>query len=127
MKNLSILLLIFSAFFTQQLSAQVDRNIGRDYSQPKKKKENVDYVEISAQKLADNLTLDSFQQAVVKDMLKVNQTEYEKIMALDIPKESKIEKVQELYEKFNTKLTGILNPEQVKKYEEMQAKAKKKK
>lgn len=127
MKKIAILLLIFTTYFTQDLTAQVNRDIGRSYAQPKKKKDNIDYLELSSQKLAENLSLDSFQQAVVKDMLKANQTDYERIMALDIPNESKSGKVQELYEKFNTKLSEILNTEQLKKFQEMQEKSKKKK
>lgn len=127
MKSLSILLLVFSAIFTQHLAAQVDRNIGRSYSKPKKQKDTTDYLELSSQMLAESLQLDSFQQAVVKDLLKVNQAVQDNILAEDIPNESKTEKILALHEKFNGKVMEILTPEQAKKYEEMKEKKKKKK
>ena len=127
MKKIALLLFVFSALFAQQLSAQVDRNIGRSYAKPKKKKDTTDYLELTVQKLGETLSLDSFQQAIVKDLLKSNQAEQEKIIMLEIPTESKEEKILELHEKFNAKLVAILTPEQAKQFEELQSKSKKKK
>ena len=121
-----LFILIFLLSGASNVQAQLNRNIGRSYDTPKKKKDNVDYVELSVQLLVENLSLDSFQEAVVKDILKNSQGEQEKILVLDIPNESKNEQLLAVRENVNTKIVAILNPDQIVKFEEMKKKGKKK-
>ena len=121
-----LFMLIFLLSGALNVQAQLNRNIGRSYDTPKKKKENVDFVELSVQLLVENLSLDSFQEAVVKDILKNSQVEQEKVLVLDIPNESKNEQLLAVRENVNTKIVAILNPDQIVKFEEMKKKGKKK-
>ncbi len=121
-----LFMLIFLLSGALNVQAQLNRNIGRSYDTPKKKKDNVDFVELSVQLLVENLSLDSFQEAVVKDILKNSQVEQEKVLVLDIPNESKNEQLLVVRENVNTKIVAILNPEQIVKFEEMKKKGKKK-
>ena len=120
--------IFFTLFFLLAISnveGQVNRNIGRSYDTPKKKKQP-DYVELSVQHLTENLSLDSFQEAVVKDILKSSQVEQEKILLLEIPNESKNEQLLAIRENVNNKITAILNPNQIEKFEALKNKVKKK-
>ena len=104
----------------------VDRSLtGQTTPSKKKPQEKVDVVELSMQKLTEELTLDSFQAAVIKQLLEDNRKEEEKIIAEDIPNESKFEKIIALREKMNAKIKGVLQPEQVEKFEKMGKKKKK--
>jgi hypothetical protein len=106
----------------------VDRSLtGQMTEQHKTKKqpEKVDIVELSVQKLTQELTLDSFQAAVITQLLEDNQKIEEKIVVEDIPNESKVEKIVILREKLNGKIKEILRPDQIEKFSAMSKKKKK--
>lgn len=105
----------------------VDRTLtGQMYEHRKKgTPEKEDRIELSIQKLTRELTLDSFQAAVIQQLLEANQKEEASIVAQDIPDESKIEKIVAQREKMNGKIKEILTPEQREKFEKMGKKKKK--
>lgn len=97
----------------------VDRTLnGQAYERSKKKKEEkIDYVELSMKKLEEDLKLDSFQSAVIKQLLEANQADQNKIIAEDIPEESKIEKIMASRAKLNDKIKEYLRPDQLETFE----------
>jgi len=121
-----LLIIIILLLGASNVQSQVNRNVGRSYDTPKKKKKNIDYVELSVQQLSQTLSLDSFQEAVVKDILKSSKVEQEKILLLEIPNESKNEQLLAVRDDVNKKIIAVLNPNQIEKFEEMKNKAKKK-
>jgi Spy/CpxP family protein refolding chaperone len=104
--------------------AQMDRRVSREYRAPKKP-EKVDVVAKSIEIIAGELSLDSFQQAVVRNLIEENQDEQSKIMSTDAPAEAKSEKLLALQRKFNDDIKKILTPEQAAKYDALTNKKKK--
>ena len=121
-----ILILFLLLAGASNVQAQVNRNVGRSYDTPNKKKKNIDYVALSVQQLSKELTLDGFQEAVIKDILKSSTVEQEKILLLEIPNESKNEQLLAVRDEVNKKIIAVLTPIQIEKFEEMKEKAKKK-
>jgi hypothetical protein len=105
----------------------VDRSLtGQMYEHKKKQQpEKVDKIELSIKKLTEELTLDSFQVAVVQQLLEANKKEEDIVVAQDIPDESKVEKIVALRERTNTKIKEILTPEQLEKFGNLGKKKKK--
>jgi len=91
----------------------------------KKDNEKVDVVQVTLDKLTNALTLDNFQQAVVRQLLADAQKEQERIFSQDAPDESKREQAIALGDKLNAKINELLNPEQKEKFAELQKKKKK--
>jgi Spy/CpxP family protein refolding chaperone len=81
-------------------------------------------IEMVVQKFTDDLKLDSFQAAVIKQLFASNVAEQERILAEEIPDESKVEKIIASREKMNVKVKEILTPEQTAKFEAMGKKKK---
>jgi hypothetical protein len=109
-------------------TAGVDRSLTGQYSGNKKKKEkktDEDYVDESVAKLTTELTLDSFQAAVLKQLLLEEQEKAKKTIAEDIPNESKNEKIKASKEILNAKIIDFLAPEQREKFEKLLRKNKK--
>ncbi len=105
----------------------VDRSIAREqYMTKKKKPQKIDYVALSIEKLNEKLSLDSFQEAAIGQLLKEDEQAENKIAEDDSPVEAKYEKIVGMREKLNTQIKELLRPEQVAKYEEMSKKKKKK-
>jgi hypothetical protein len=139
MKSCSKIGFIIIFIFSAKMSAQyddsgnrryggVDRSLtGQQYESPKKKKNNekVDMVEASMTKLDADLSLDSFQSAVIRKLLEDNQVLELRIVDEDIPMESKTEKIIALRLKLNEKIKDILTPEQKEKFDNMMKKKKK--
>ena len=121
-----VLILFLLLAGASNVQAQVNRNVGRSYDTPNKKKKNIDYVALSVQQLSKELTLDGFQEAVIKDILKSSTVEQEKILLLEIPNESKNEQLLAVRDEVNKKIIAVLTPIQIEKFEEMKEKAKKK-
>lgn len=128
---LSIVVFLFNANFANaqmgMMNNGMDRSIGSgQYRNDQKKPEKVDYIAASIKTLDKELTLDDFQKAVIKKMLEENQNKVEQVIALDIPQESKIEKITELRKNLDSKILTILNPEQNEKFIKMKEKIEKK-
>src|SRR5688572_17032055 len=75
----------------------MDRGIGvNQYGNGAKKKpttdEKINPIEQALNNLEKELTLDTFQKAVVKDFMEKNLAEETKVLEQDIPEEAKIEK-----------------------------------
>ena len=126
MKKISISLIIFLIFNT--VYAQVDRTVGRtpQYHREKPKADKKDFVELTLEYLKEKLSLDSFQEAAIKVYLIENQTNAEKIHNSDISNDDKKIKFEEAVKDFDEKLLKILNPEQIKVFEELTKKNKEK-
>ena len=129
-------LILFFLLFAASASAQyyhnpnrpgVDRSLAALPSTQTsvKKQEKPDVVEINIQKLKDALALDSFQEAVARQLLSDAQKQEEIVFGEDIPQPSKFEKIVALREKLNSKIKEILTPEQVEKYDNLGKKKKK--
>lgn len=136
--NLKILHIILLLFCYTSINAQqygspygrtagVDRSIGRQqYTNNPKKTERVDYIALTVDKLEKDLTLDTFQKAIIKEALVKSTNEEMSIMAMDIPDGSKLEKRFALREKLDTEINKILTPEQVEKFRKLREKTKSK-
>lgn len=109
----------------------MDRSIGANqYSNGKRKgatAEKVDPLEQALNNLEKELTLDSFQVAVVKDLMEKNQTEENKVLKEEIPDEAKIEKFGNLRGKLDNEIKKLLSPEQLDKFAKMKDKFDKRK
>ena len=131
-----ILIAVLSLFFYTDIVAQqygspygrspgVDRSVGRgQYSNGPKKTEKIDYVELAIDKLEKELVLDAFQKAIIKDALVKNSNEETKIVAMDIPDDSKLEKILTLREKLDVEINKILSPDQIEKFKKFRSKTK---
>jgi len=135
MKNyLLILILLFCASASAQYNygntrryGGVDRSINGQMQQAKAQKkdnEKFDVVEESMKKLNEELTLDSFQSAVIRQLVEENQKKEDQIIAQDTPMEAKTEQIIALREKLNVKIKEFLSPEQIEKFEKMMKKKK---
>jgi hypothetical protein len=124
MKKILFLIILSFSFFNS--NAQVDRRIGSGQYKNENQNKKVDLVETSVESLKEKLTLDGFQEAIVRNLIKENQTKSKEIIK-DISY-SNIEKrnlLTELGEKFNVEIKKILIPEQLEKYEKLISKKKK--
>lgn len=120
------LLLMTGTVAAQYNNGETRRLTGATMQQSKKKSpDKEELVDMSVKLLTEELALDGFQAAVIEQLLSENQKAEEKIVVQDIPKESKIEQIIALREKMNAKIKGVLQPEQVEKFEKMSKKKKK--
>src|SRR5436190_20721925 len=128
---LSALVIAAGFFVTTESSAQMgmmgqrgygssqtgmDRGIGvNQYGNGKKKptNEKVDLLEQSLTHLEKQLTLDTFQLAVIKDLMVKNQTEETLVLNQEIPDEAKIEKFGVLRDRLDNEIKKILNQDQI--------------
>ena len=121
----STITLLFIIFGSMQLQAQsrriqndgsgtgLDRSIGAShrYNTPRKA-EPVDYVKLTVDNLTEKLTLDGFQNAILrKIVMDYNETALV-ITEEIIPNEAKIEKINIEKAKMDVKITEILNEKQ---------------
>jgi hypothetical protein len=129
-KNIFICVLYMLCQYTY---SQLDRSIGRDsqYHQERPIPDKVDPIEQTLKQLKEKLSLDSFQEAATKVFLQENEKSAEKILNSSISNEEKKIKLDEAVKDFDEKFLKILNPEQIKIYEELKnnskGKSKKKK
>ena len=124
MKKILFLIILSFSFFNS--NAQVDRRIGSGQYKNENQNKKVDLVETSVESLKEKLTLDGFQEAIVRNLIKENQTKSKEI--IEDVSYSNIEKrnlLTELGEKFNVEIKKILIPEQLEKYEKLISKKKK--
>ena len=121
-----IFFLILFVFSYINSNAQIDRRIGAGQYSNGDQNKKVDIVESSVELLKKELNLDGFQEAIVRNLIKDNQSKSKEIIETSIY--SDIEKknlLTEIGEKFNTEIKKILSPEQLEKYEKFIAKKKK--
>ncbi len=106
----------------------MNRGMGASqYNDTPEKQKKIDYLQASLDNLEKELSLDTFQKAVIKDILVENQTEMMSISKQDIPDESKIEKMGIIKEQLEGKVIKLLNPDQIEKFAKMKEKMEKKK
>ena len=124
MKIIFFLILISFSFFNA--NAQVDRRIGTgQYKNGNHDKKN-DIIETSVESLKEKLNLDGFQVAIVRNLIKENQTKSKEIIeAVNYSDIEKRKLLTELGEKFNMEIKKILQNEQIEKYEKLISKNKK--
>lgn len=112
-------ILIFN-FSISNINAQMDRRIGTGQYKNDKQSKKVDIVENSLEFLKEKLKLDGFQEAIIRNLIKENQSKTKEI--IDDLKLSDIEKrnlLVEIGEKFNTEIKKVLSKEQNVVYEKL--------
>jgi hypothetical protein len=113
------LILIFN-FSISNINAQIDRSIGNSQYRTDKQNKKVDVVENSVQLLKDKLKLDGLQEAIIRNLIKENQTKTKEI--IENSKLSDIEKkdlLVEIGEKLNSEIKKVLSKEQYALYEKL--------
>ena len=126
MKKIFFTILILFSFYS--ISAQVDRSIGtgqyKNVRKPPKKIEVI--IEQSIENLKEKLNLDTFQEAIVRNLINDNQIKSNEI--IESTAYSNIEKrnlLSEIEEKVNKEIKAILSIKQLEKFEVFLAKNKK--
>ena len=115
-------LLIVFGLTKNQISAQVNRQVVPNTQTSPQKYEAPDPVESSMTFLKKELNLDSFQEAAVKIYVKENIEASKKISEQNISYEEKLIQYEQVITVFDEKVIKILNPEQLIKFQELQAK-----
>ncbi len=113
------LILIFN-FSISNINAQMDRRIGTGQYKNDKQNKKIDIVENSLEFLKEKLKLDGFQEAIIRNLIKENQSKTKEI--IEDLKLSDIEKrnlLVEIGEKFNTEIKKVLSKEQNVVYEKL--------
>jgi hypothetical protein len=113
------LILIFN-FSISNINAQIDRSIGNSQYRTDKQNKKVDVVENSVQLLKEKLKLDGLQEAIIRNLIKENQTKTKEI--IENSKLSDIEKkdlLVEIGEKLNSEIKKVLSKEQYALYEKL--------
>ena len=116
------LLLITFGLFNNQINAQVNRQVVPNTQTSPQKYVAPDPVESTMTFLKKELTLDSFQEAAIKIYVKENIEASEKISAQNISYDEKMIQYEKIITVFDEKVIKILNPDQLKKFQELQAK-----
>ena len=105
---------------------RMDRSIGvNQYGNGKKKgssTEKIDPLEQSLNLLEKELTLDTFQKAVIKDLMDKNQAEETKVLNQEIPDHAKLEKFGILRDKLDNDIKKLLSQDQVDLFGKMKEK-----
>jgi hypothetical protein len=98
----------------------MDRSIGTGQYKNEKQNKKIDFVENSLQFLKEKLKLDGFQEAIIRNLIKENQSKTKEI--IEDLKLSDIEKrnlLEQIGEKFNTEIKKVLSKEQNVVYEKL--------
>ena len=98
----------------------MDRRIGTGQYKNDKQNKKIDIVENSLEFLKEKLKLDGFQEAIIRNLIKENQSKTKEI--IEDLKLSDIEKrnlLVEIGEKFNTEIKKVLSKEQNVLYEKL--------
>ncbi|MGG7034543.1 MAG: hypothetical protein ACI7YS_05015 [Flavobacterium sp.] len=106
-------------------SGMMDRSIGTNqYKRDKKKpiNQSTNLLDESLNYLEKELTLDTFQKTIVKDLLEKNQIEETKVLNKSIPDDSKIEEIGVLRNRLDTNIQKILSDDQSDKFKKMKSK-----
>lgn len=75
-----------------------------------------------SQMLAEKLNLSSDQQSKVKDILQSSQSDMEKVHAdSSLAQADRRAKMMDIHKSTNDQIRGLLNPDQQKKFDKMQA------
>jgi Spy/CpxP family protein refolding chaperone len=117
-----ILLLMTVGLPKNQVIAQVNRQAVPNAQTTPQKHEAPDPVESTMTFLKKELKLDSFQEAAIKIYAKENIEASKKISDQNISYEEKLIQYEKVVTIFDEKVIKILNPEQVIKFQELQAK-----
>lgn len=113
------LILIFNLSISN-INAQMDRRIGSGQYKNEKQNKKIDIVENSLELLKEKLKLDGFQEAIIRNLIKENQSKTKEI--IEDLKLSDIEKrnlLDETVEKFNTEIKKVLSKEQNAVYDKL--------
>lgn len=113
------LILIFNLSISN-INAQMDRRIGPGQYKNEKQNKKIDIVENSLELLKEKLKLDGFQEAIIRNLIKENQSKTKEI--IEDLKLSDIEKrnlLVETVEKFNTEIKKVLSKEQNAVYDKL--------
>lgn len=124
MRKIFFLTIICFSYFNS--NAQVDRRIGAGQYTNTNKGEKTDIIESTIETLKKELNLDGFQEAIVRNLIKENQSKSKEIFeSKDYNDIEKKNLLTELGDKFNIELKKILSDDQNKKYEKLFLKKKK--
>ena len=121
-KIIFTLLLLTIGLSKYQANAQVNRQVVPNTQTTPQKYEAPDPLESTMTFLKKELQLDSFQEAAIKLYVKENIEASEKISAQNISYEEKVIQYEKVVNIFDEKVIKILNPEQLLKFQELQAK-----
>lgn len=124
MRKILFIFLIGICFFDAH--AQVDRRIGPSQYNNGGQNKKIDVVETTLETLKKELTLDGFQEAIVKNLLKYNQSKSKEIIeSTEYEDLKKKDMLETLAENFNIEMRKILSKDQSAKYEKLISKKKK--
>lgn len=135
MKSIRVTLLFllfcfnFNAVHAQLSSLGLDRNIGgsNQFKESKNKsKQEFDFVQASTDSMTEELQLDGFQSAAVKNIIADYKNTVISISQESIPDEGKSEKMEKAKEKMETKIVSLLNKDQVVLFQALKEKKEKK-
>ena len=124
-KIILIVILLFSIFSF----SQIDRSIGRNQynnSSSKSKANKVNLTEKTLDFFKEKIKVDSFQEAVIKNLLNDYEVSAKKISTSEATDFEKKDEFLLLGENFKSELKKVLSEEQFSKYEEFLNKKKKK-
>lgn len=125
-KIIFTIILILFVFSSNTIFAQVDRSVSPNLATPPKA-EPIDPLVSAMTYLKKELSLDAFQEAAIKIYVKENFEASDKIRFSDLPETEKTNQIEQIIKNFDQKVIKILNPDQIKVYEELQKKRTKKK
>lgn len=102
-------------------------NSSMSIPQSENKPEKIDVVQATVDRLEKDLTLDTFQKAVIKQAFQEGEFTLKSILDSKISDEMKELKMTEIRSNTDKRILKVLSKEQVDKYEKLKEKAKKRK
>lgn len=108
--------------------AQMDRSIGQNQyrSNKAKKGKPADFVQLTVDYYTKELKLDDFQVAAVREVMEEQRSAIDALGTTQgITDAERKDKANAINDKIEAGIKPLLSPEQVKKYDELQAKRKK--
>lgn len=117
-----IFTILFIGFFSCSIKAQNNRRYDPNTNPTTTQKQAaIDPIESTMSYLKKELSLDSFQEAAIKIYVKENYEDTDKIRFSDLPDSGKKAQMEKIIKIFDEKVIKILNPDQIKKYEQLQS------
>ncbi len=101
----------------------VDRSIGNPgINTPPPKPEKIDYVQVTVDKLEKDLSLDTFQKAVIKQAFNDGQLSIQAIIDSKVSDEMKETKIADVRSNIDNRILKVLDKSQTEKYQKLKEK-----
>ena len=100
-------------------------NQSMNIPQSERKVEKIDVLQSTLDRLEKDLTLDTFQKAVIKQVFQEGEFTMKSVIDSKISEEMKELKISEIRANTDKRIAKVLNKEQNEKYEKLKEKAKK--